>query len=204
MRKPFHAAMLILLVTGLFITAGCSTTTRNISTEEEIHYDEAYDFSDKKVIVDGLVEPLIARYQNSGDGYRPVAIVYPIANRTSEHIDTTGISDDIRGRLINGGVFRFLNEAQRDNIAQELDYQRNSGMVVRDQIKQARQSGAKYILSGTLRSIEKEEPKGIRLKKKKMNYYSLNLQLTDVETGLIDWTHSVDLAREASKPIIGW
>lgn len=187
----------------LLFWAGCATTTRTISTSEETHYDQEYDFSDKKQIVRGLVDPLLDRYPAGGQ--RPVVIVYPVANRTSEHIDTSGITDDIREELLQANRFRFLNEAQRDNIARELDYQYNSGMVDPAQrIERARQAGADYMLSGTLRSIEKEEGKGIRLTKKKMNYYSLHLQLTDLRSGLIDWSHSVDLAREASEPIIGW
>ncbi len=191
------------ILSTLFFWTGCATTTRNVSTSEEMHYDEEYDFSDKKQIVQGLVEPLLDRYPAGGQ--RPVVIVYPVANRTSEHIDTGGITDDIREELLQANRFRFLNETQRDNIARELDYQYNSGMVDPAQrIEKARQAGADYILSGTLRSIEKEEGRGIRWTKKKTNYYSLHLQLTDLRSGLIDWSHSVDLAREASEPIIGW
>lgn len=205
-RSKRSAISRIILLSMLFLSllfTGCATTTRTISTNEAIHYDEAYDFSDKKQIVAGLVEPLLDRYPAAGR--RPVVIIYPVANRTSEHIDTSGITDDIREELLQSGRFSFLNEAQRDNIARELDYQYNSGMVDPGQrIARARQAGADYILSGTLRSIEKEEGRGIRLKKKKMNYYSLHLQLTDLRSGLIDWSHSVDLAREAAEPIIGW
>jgi hypothetical protein len=202
-RSALPLIILMLIFSFSLILTGCATTTRTISTDREIHYDEEYDFSDKKQIVDGLVEPLMDRYPAAGR--RPVVIVYPVANRTSEHIDTSGITDDIREELLRSGRFRFLNEDQRDNIARELDYQYNSGMVDPGQrIARARQAGADYILSGTLRSIEKEEGRGIKLKKKKMNYYSLHLQLTDLRSGLIDWSHSVDLAREASEPIIGW
>ncbi len=202
-RSVFSRIILLLILSFLLLLTGCATTTRTISTSEEIHYDEAYDFSDKKQIVSGLVDPLLDRYPAGGQ--RPIVIVYPVANRTSEHIDTSGITDDIREELLQSNRFRFLNEAQRDNIARELDYQYNSGMVDPSQrIERARQAGADYILSGTLRSIEKEEGRGIRWKKKSMNYYSLHLQLTDLKSGMIDWSHSVDLAREASRPIIGW
>ena len=66
------------------------------------------------------------------------------------------------------------------------------------------QVGAQYILSGTLRSIEKKEPRQWRLTKKTLMYYSLNLELTDIRTGLIAWSDAVELARESSVPIIGW
>jgi uncharacterized protein (TIGR02722 family) len=185
--------------------AGCTATTRDISPDEVLHYDETYDFADKKIIVSKLVDPLLASSPLSGSTDRPIIIIYGIANRTSEHIDTTGITDDIREALINAGKFQFINETQRNNIATETDYQYNSGAVSpATRIERGRQLGARYILSGTLRSIEKDEPRQIRLKKKSYRYYKVNLELTDIKTGLISWTNSVEIAREASKPIIGW
>jgi hypothetical protein len=196
--QPFGCAVLVCL-----LMAGCSTTTRSISTDEDIHYDEAYDFSDKKKIVDALVDPLLTQNFPAPAG-KPVIVVYDIANRTSEHIDTTGISDDIRTRLLKSGKFQFINATQRANIEMETSYQHGGAVTPADRIELGRQVGAQYMLSGTLRSIEKEEPRGIRLKKNTMNYYSLHLEMTNLKTSLIEWADSVDLAREASKPIIGW
>ena len=70
--------------------------------------------------------------------------------------------------------------------------------------QKARQVGAEYMLTGTLRSIEKDELRQVRLTKKSLKYYSLNLELTDIETGLIEWADSVEVIREVSKPFIGW
>jgi PBP1b-binding outer membrane lipoprotein LpoB len=44
----------------------------------------------------------------------------------------------------------------------------------------------------------------VRLKKKTLQYYSLTLELTDLQTGLIEWTDSAEIVRESSKPFIGW
>lgn len=197
--------ILFLSITAIcFMAASCQTTTRNISTTEEMHYDEAYDFSDKKKIVDSLVEPLLAKSPLAEDNSRPVIIIYGIANKTSEHIDTSGITDDIRLKLLKSGRFRFVNETQRENIAKETGYQQGGSVDPSTRIALGKQLGAKYMLSGTLRSIEKEEGPGIRVTKKSLRYYSLNLELTDLKTSLITWADGVELAREASRPIIGW
>jgi hypothetical protein len=47
------------MLAAVFMMIGCSATTRDISPDEAIHYDEGYDFTDKKVIVSGLVESLL-------------------------------------------------------------------------------------------------------------------------------------------------
>ena len=192
-----------ILSAGL-VLCGCSATTREISPDEKIHYDETYDFTDKKAIVKALVEsllskpPLVSRYD------RPVIIIYGITNRTSEHIQTDGITDDIRREILQSGKARFVNKVQRDNIMRELRYQRGGNVDPATIIEMGRQVGAEYMLTGTLRSIEKKEPKQWRTHKKTLMYYSLTLELTDLKTGLIEWTDHAEIARESSKPIIGW
>ncbi len=186
---------------------GCRATTTEISPNAVIHYNETYDFSDKHAIVKSLVkslttEPplsLVPRYKKP-----PVIVVYGIANRTSEHISTSGITDDIREKLLESGKAQFVNRVQRDNIEREMAYQYGGNVSAETRMQKARQVGAQYMLTGTLRSIEKHQPRQFRLKRKTLMYYSLNLELTNIQTGLIAWSGSVEIAREASQPFIGW
>jgi len=200
-NRFFPLLAMLSLVACLF---GCTATTRTVSPEEPLAYDAAYTFTDKKKIVHDLVESLKTRPPLGSATDRPVVIVYGIANRTSEHIDTGGITDEIRKELLQTGKVRFVNKSQRQNILAETDYQMSGAVAPETRIALARQVGAKYMLTGTLRSIEKEEPKQVRLKKRSYIYYSLNLELTSITTSLIEWADSVELVREASKPIIGW
>ena len=204
--KPLAQTTAYCLVTVFFLLTviGCTATTRNVSPDEELVYDETYTFSDKKRIVDTLVASLISKYPLDRATDRPVIIFYDIANRTSEHISTSAISDEIRKEVLATGKAAFVNREQRDNIIKESDYQHGDRVAAETRIKLARQVGAKYMLSGTLRSIEKKQPTQVRLKKKQYNYYSLNLELTSLETSLIEWADSVEIIREASKPFIGW
>jgi uncharacterized protein (TIGR02722 family) len=179
-------------------------TTKNLDVAEETHYDATYDFSDKKQIVESLVTPLIAAPVFPVQESKPILIVYPVVNETSEHISTEGITDEIRMKLIQSGKFRFINEQQRENIQAETAYQNQGYVDPAMRVEQGKQLGADYILSGTLRSIKKEQPKQWRLNKKERIYYSLDLTMTDLKTGEIVYVDQAELAREASQPIIGW
>ena len=203
-RYTLKSCLIILIVFLLGLSFGCTVTTREISSEEEVIYDEGYHFSDKKNIVDALVGSLISKPPLSNTSDKPVMIVYGVANRTSEHISTSAITDDIRQALLESGKVRFINETQRENIAYETDYQYGGRVSPQTRIKLARQVGAKYMLTGTLRSIEKKQPRQVRLKKRTLKYYSLNLELTDIETSLIEWADTAEVIREAAKPFIGW
>jgi uncharacterized protein (TIGR02722 family) len=196
--------LFICALAAMIMMSGCTATTRDISTGDTIHYDETYDFSDKQVFVTELVGSLVGKPPLALRDDRPVLIIYGVANRTSEHIQTSGITDDIRKEIFQSGKARFVNEVQRASIQSEIDYQQGGNVSAKTRIQRGRQVGAEYMITGTLRSITKKQPKQVRLKKRTLQYYSLTLELTDLQTGLIEWTDSVEIARESSKPFIGW
>lgn len=207
MKKQFKFNYIILIpvLAMLLLFAGCRASTTTYSAEDVIHYDESYDASDKRKIVSALVEPLVqdtfplARYNQ-----RPVLVVYGIANRTSEHISTDGITDDIRMELLRSGKYTFVNETQRANIEREMSYQYGGNVAQETRLQNARQLGAQYMLTGTLRSIEKKEPRQVRVHKRTLKYYSLNIEITNIETSVIEWADKVEIVRESAKPFIGW
>jgi penicillin-binding protein activator len=203
MQKIFMRILICALCFAFVTMAGCMASTKNLNPEKETHYDASYDFSDKSKIVDRLVIPLLAAPVFPVKE-KPILIVYPVVNDTSEHISTSGITDEIRMKLVQSGRFRFINEDQRTNIQKETKYQYQGNVDPGQRVEQGRQLGANYILSGTLRSIKKEQPKQVRLTKKERIYYSLDLTITDLKTGEIVYADEAELAREASKPIIGW
>ena len=198
------AFVALLVAVGIVVLSGCAATTRDLNPDEPIHYDASYDFSDKKRIVDDLTVSLLNSPTVPADSGVPLLIIYGVANQTSEHVNTGGITDDIRLALLQSGRYRFLSEAQRDNINKEVSYQQGGAVDPQQLITTGKQSGADYILGGTLRSIEKTQPRQWRLNKREIIYYSLNLELTSLTTGEIAWADKVEIAREASRPIIGW
>jgi uncharacterized protein (TIGR02722 family) len=200
-RPTLRLAIIALISVGIM---GCAATTRDIDPGSGIHYDASYDFSDKKAIVDNLVDSLLTTTQIDTNTSKPIVVVYGIANETSEHINTGGVSDDIRLKLMQAGKYRFVNRKQRDNVNSESSYQQAGFVPVAERIAEGKQLGAEYILAGTLRSIEKQQPRQWRLNKRKLIYYSMNLELTNLESGEITWADNVEIARESSKPIIGW
>ena len=198
-RSLLLATLTIAASLGL---SACAATTKSIDPDSDIHYDANYDFSDKKEIVAALTDSLLSSVNT--ESAKPMVIVYAVANETSEHINTGGITDDIRLSLIKSGEYRFINRIQRQNIVKETDYQKAGYVAPEEQISEGRQLGADYILSGTLRSIEKKQPRQWRLNKKKLVYYSMNMELTNLTTGEISWADNVEIARESSQPIVRW
>ncbi len=198
-----HCGRILATALMMSLLSACATT-RTLDPDTEKHYDASYDFSDKKQIVDTLTQSLLSSPNVPTETKKPIIVVYGIDNETSEHINTGGITDDIRLALIKSGEYRFVNRKQRDNLQDEADYQYAGFVPPEQRVAEGRQLGADFILSGTLRSIEKQQPRQIRLTKRKLVYYSMNLELTNLESGEISWADNVEIARESSRPIVGW
>ncbi len=49
-----------------------------------------------------------------------------------------------------------------------------------------------------------EEPRQVRLARREIRYYSLTLEITDLQSAKIAWTRSYEITRLASQPLIGW
>jgi len=196
------------LTIGILLSAtllgACAATTKTLDPDVEKHYDATYGFSDKKQIVNTLTQSLLSTASFPTEGEKPIIIIYGVNNETTEHINTAGITDDIRLRLIQSGEYRFINRQQRENLVAEADYQYAGFVAPEQRVSEGRQLGADYILSGTLRSIEKKQARQWRLNRRELIYYSMNLELTNLETGEISWADAVEIARESSRPIIGW
>ena len=203
-RRISKVLLVSVFATAFSLLSACASTTRTLDPNAELHIDASYDFSDKKQIVDVLTDSLLASPNVVTETNRPVVIIYGVDNETTEHINTGGITDDIRLALIKSGEYRFLNRKQRDTLLDEIDYQYAGFVPPEQRVAEGRQLGADYILSGTLRSIKKKQPRQWRINKTELIYYSMNMELTNLQSGEITWADNVEIAREASRPIIGW
>ncbi|MGE0529231.1 MAG: penicillin-binding protein activator LpoB, partial [Bdellovibrionales bacterium] len=85
----------------------------------------------------------------------------------------------------------------REDISEEYDYQ-DSGMVSRETKKgKGGQIGADFIMNGRLDSIVQEAGRD------KTVYYKLTMNLTNLKTGLIQWTDHKQLRKLYKKKRVG-
>ena len=161
-------------------------------------------------MVDSLTEsPALSYIDNPGkDGdKRPVVVFGGIENRTSEHIDTSGISDKIQTQLLKTGKYRFLattKDSGQNEIEEQIRFQ--EGRTREDQMRQfGLQLGADVILYGSLRSIDKRkgssiESGGVRQKDK---YYQFTLKCVNIDTAEILWQDEAELRKTERTGIFG-
>ena len=190
----------------MILTSGCAafrTSTQDVGINEMGHFKADYDATDMRNITQDVVNQLLASPFLGNEPTPPIMMIAGVQNRTSEYMDTKNLSDRMRTLLIQSGQVRFINAARRDDLLKEQGYQAaNATAATSTAIGQ--QLGAKYMLSGSLSQMTQKTGKQVRVSKTKMNYYKLTMEVTNLETGLIDWTTEVEFARKERQPLIGW
>lgn len=153
--------------------------------------------SDMQNAVRDLVASAVSNPGIAGAKRPPIVMVTRLQNKTSEHIDTQSITDMFQVELMRSGKVTFVDKAAREDIAEEYDYQ-DSGMVSRETKKgKGGQVGADFIMNGRIDSIVQEAGKD------KTIYYKLTMNMTNLKTGLIQWTDHKQLRKQFKKKRVG-
>ena len=154
--------------------------------------------TDLQMIAEKMVQSLLAAPVIQ-DGHQPVIQMGRFRNKTDEHIDTKAVTDKIRTALLQSGVVRFSAAEVRDEIIEELEYQRGSGYVDEETRSRIGQMvGADYLLVGEITSIRKKEGRQTDL------YFLVTLNLVDIRTALIPWSEQKEVRKTAKRALMGW
>lgn len=158
--------------------------------------DDRFSENDMQLIAKKMIQSM-ADIDIAGSNGTPVVMIGKMRNRTAEHIDMTMLSNKVRTQLIQSGRFRFADVVNRRDIAEEYEYQQ-SGYVDPEQAKgPGSQTGAEYLLTGTLTANVQE------VGKNKLIYYKATFQLTNLLTSEIVWTDEKEIRKAYKKRHIG-
>lgn len=180
----------------LFGVAGCgkSIEMERLDPTTDLQYDTKWSHVDNQLVADEMVEsllnaPWIAEFTALNPGERPVVIVDELVNGTAEHIDVKALTDMIRTKLVKSQRVRFLNKEARDAILEEYKYQASGAVDPSRAVRTGRQEGAMYILTGDLSSISST------LDKKRIVTYKTTLNLTSLQSAIIEWTDDKEIVK---------
>jgi uncharacterized protein (TIGR02722 family) len=166
--------------------------------EETRLLDDKFNESDAKLLIEDMIGSM-ASHPIFADAQVPAVVqVEGVRNKTAEHIDTKALTDSLRTALIKSGKVRFSNKEDRATVDAEIEYQNDSGRVRKDTRKDRQGAiGADYILTGDL--ISNVQQVGNR----KLIYYRLTLNLTNLTTGIIEWSDDKPIRKRFKKRSVG-
>lgn len=173
-----------------------------------------YGSTDLQTLAAGMVESLIVapalnylENPGKGDDKRVIVLMGGIENRTSEHIDTSAISDKMQNQLLKSGKFRFVAaKAGQDEVGDQVRFQQGSGRVRDDMQREfGKQIGADVVVYGSLRSIDKKKGSSIESggTRKQDVYYQFVLKCVNIDTGELIWIEEEELRKTGTTGMFG-
>ena len=176
--------------------AGCGKSIEmdRLDPTTDLQYDTKWSHRDNQLVADELVAsmlgaPWLVEFGALNRGERPVVIVDEVGNSTAEHIDVKSLTDMIRTKLVKSQRVRFLNKEARDAILEEYKYQASGAVDPSRAVRTGRQEGAMYLLTGEIASIQST------LDKKRIVTYKITLNLTSLESAIIEWTDDTEIVK---------
>ena len=202
-RSTLLAVLAVVAVTGLTGCAAFRQSVRDTDPESASTLTASYDQRDLLSWTDEVVKLILDSPFPPADSGRPIVAAFSIQNRTKKHLDTQALMDTITTKLLDSGKIRLANTTRRDDLLKEQGYQL-ANAPPESRVTVGRQLGAKYMLTGSLVEIGNKSGRQVRVSRKEDIYYQLTMEITDLETGLIEVRKQVERMRRVSKPIIGW
>ena len=186
--------VLLLLLAALALAAGCAAPKTRYGDARGVEtVTNQFGSTDLQMIAESMTRSMLNAPVVAG-GNLPIVTVQEVKNKTSEYIDTRTITDSIRVELQKSGRVRFaVDAAAMEQQIEELKRQQSDYYDAKKSTEIGKMVGAAFRLEGNITSIVKEA-KGV-----KDVYYKFNLQLWNVQNGLLDWTDEKEIRKTTSK-----
>lgn len=184
MKKILFISMITLLSVA-FVGCSSNKTVTRVSPDEQIDLSGRWNDTDSKLTAEAMInqslsEAWLGNFREA-EGKKPVVICGFIKNKSHEHIDAETFIKDLERAYINSQQVRVVQGGEkREDIRHERSDQQDFSSA--ETMKSwGREVGADYMLQGSINSIVDSEGN------EAVNFYQVNLELTDIETNEIVW-----------------
>lgn len=180
-------------VSGMIITS-CSRQVTRVSTDQAIDVSGNWNNTDSRLVAEEMTQTILGgkwlpTHLEEKKGKRPVVVVGVVKNKSHEHIDAETFVKDVEQAFIKSERVRLVQGGKkREELrAEKADQQDNASVSTMK--KFGLENGADYILQGSINSIVDSH------KRKKVVYYQVNLELTDIQTNEVVWIGDKKIAK---------
>lgn len=204
--RRFH--LLPVLALGATLVAGCYPTgparppVQRVGANTKVDLSGNWNDTDanlvaKAMITDALSRPWAAKHK-AKSGKNPVVKLYPIRNRTSEHINTKFFTKQVEMELVNSGNVGVV--AASDETGAARAERRDQGRHASDLTKKENQNetGSDYVLNGWI--VAQNDAAGGQ----QVRAYLVTMELVNVETQQKVWMKVHRLKKVVSRPASAW
>jgi uncharacterized protein (TIGR02722 family) len=192
MHAPARLSVALLCVA--LVAAGCAKPTTRYGDERGVEtVTNEFGSTDLQMIAESMTRSMLNSPVIAGTD-RPIVTVQEVKNKTSEYIDTRSITDSIRVELQKSGKVRFaVDAAEMRQQIEELQRQQSEYYDANKSAEVGKMQGAAYRLEGNITSIVKQN------QDVKDVFYKFNLQMWNIQNGLLEWTDEKEIRKTTSK-----
>jgi len=172
---------------SLIFTSCQSTGVSRVSSDTVIDLSGFWNDVDVRLVCDDLINkcfnnPRLAKFEEKYDRL-PVIIVGNFKNDSTEHIDTSIITEQFAAAILDSGKADFVaDKKERESLREEKISQNADGFTSEDSAKAIdNETGADFMLMGSVKTIiQSAGNKSVRV-------YYVNAKLVDIEKNTIVW-----------------
>lgn len=176
------------------LAVSCSRKVTRIDPGEQVDLSGRWNNTDSRMVAEQMIsdilkEKWVGDHQESHQGAKPVVIVGFVTNKSHEHIEAETFVKDVEQSFIQSGRVRLVQGGKkREELrAEKADQQTNASAS--SMKKFGLEQGADYILQGSINSIVDSQ------KRKKVVYYQVNLELTNIQSNEVVWIGDKKIAK---------
>ncbi len=191
MKKFVHLSLPVL---AAVILVSCSRKVTRIDPSEQVDISGRWNNTDSRLVAEDMTSKVLSAnwlgdHLANNAGKRPVVIVGFVDNKSHEHIDAETFVKDVENSFITTEKVRLVQGGKkREELrAEKADQQTNASAS--SMKKFGLEQGADYILQGSINSIVDSH------KRKKVTYYQVNLELTNIQTNEVVWIGEKKIAK---------
>jgi PBP1b-binding outer membrane lipoprotein LpoB len=136
-----------------------------------------------------VASELAAEWKTSAD--KPRVAIFPIANDTSEHIDSQlmALLSDIEGYLVESRIVTVVSLERQDQMMGETEKQHAGGFDPEKIVEINKQLGTQFYFTGKVQDSAERTEDGRRVQ------YFMHLQVIEVATSAIRWQNKAELTK---------
>lgn len=182
-----------LAISSLITLQSCNRKVTRISENQAIDLSGRWNNTDSKLTAEEMIKDCHAAAwignHLTKTSKKPVVVVGFVKNKSHEHIEAETFIRDLEKSFVNQGQVKLVQGGEKRNElrGERGDQQDNASQSTMKQF--GLEVGADYILQGDINSIVDS------YKSKKVIYYQINLQLTDLQTNEVVWIADKKIAK---------
>ncbi|WP_289053456.1 penicillin-binding protein activator LpoB [Carboxylicivirga marina] len=190
--------VLAIVLTATFITGCSSHKVERVDTKETIDLSGRWNDTDSRLVAEEMVNQVlggawIGNHQEDNNGKKPVVVVGLVYNKSHEHISAETFVKDVEKAFINSGRVRLVQAGEkREELRRERATQQEMSSMETAKAW-GKELGADFMLNGDINSIVDT------YKKERVNFYKINMELSNLETNEIVWIGDKEIKKYINK-----